>query len=355
MITMRSATPQRTTGLKLPTWLKLDLMLIIAIAILVVIGVITIGGQFLEPPNLRVILMSCGVSGLLAISQTLVLIVREIDLALGATLVFAPLMAVFSADKIEFAINHRGLLVGLTGNLTGGWWLIVFLTLVYATVIGIVMSFITAYLKIPSFVVTIGLSFVMIGTGYVLSRGTPIFFQNVDGSEFIGNTFIGNLVPWSFVCFLIVAVMIWFIMNWTKIRFRLYATGGNARSATLTGINTRRWCVIAYAMAGAVIGVAAILNMSRMQGIDIGQSANFALQSIVISILGGVRVQGGEGRIFGVVLATIVFTLLMQMLSSLGLNFYGQMVASGLVVLIFTALSKRADSNRLHRMRKIEV
>ncbi|MHA6526130.1 hypothetical protein [Tessaracoccus sp. G1721] len=120
-------------------------------------------------------------------------------------------------------------------------------------------------------------------------------------------------------------------------------------------MDTRRWRVVAYAVAGAIIAVAAILNMSRMQGVDVGQNANFALQSIVIAILGGVGVRGGEGRISGVVLATVAFTLLLQILSSFGFNYYAQMAVSGFVVLIFTAVSKRADSQRLRRMKKIEV
>lgn len=339
----------------LPGWLMLDLMLVAVIVVLLLVGQLTLGGGFLQPANIRVILVACVVGGLLAIAQALALIVREIDLALGATLVVAPLLAAYSADQITYAMTGRGLLVGLTGVLTGGWWLIVGLTVLYSVGIGIVMGILIAYLKVPSFVVTIGMSFIMIGAGYVLSQGTPVAFQDVEASEFIGNAFIAGLIPWSFVCFVLAALIMSFFMNWTKLGPRLYATGGNAHAAALTGVDTRRWRVVAYAVAGAIIAVAAILNMSRMQGVDVGQNANFALQSIVIAILGGVGVRGGEGRISGVVLATVAFTLLLQILSSFGFNYYAQMAVSGFVVLVFTAVSKRADSQRLRRMKKIEV
>lgn len=339
----------------LAPWLALDALLVGANVILLIVGVAVSGASFVQPANIRVMLVSCAVSGLLAIAQTIILIVREIDLAIGATLVVAPLLAVYTADQLVYATTGQGLLIGLTGKLVGGWWLIVGLTVVYAILIGGVMGFVVAFLKVPSFVVTIGLSFVMIGTGYVLSQGTPIFFDGVDGSEFIGNAFIADLIPWSAVCFVAVALVVSFFMNMTKVGPRLYATGGNPRSAALTGMNVRRWRVLAFAASGVIIGVAGILNMSRMQGIDIGQSANFALQSIVIAILGGVGVRGGEGRVSAVVLATFAFSLLAQILSSLSLNFYAQMAISGLVVLVFTSVSKQADSRRLRLMRRIEA
>ncbi|WP_206477508.1 hypothetical protein [Microbacterium sp. KRD172] len=338
----------------IPGWLALDLMLVGVIVVLLIVGQLSVRG-FLQPANVRVVLMACVVTGLLALAQALALIVREIDLALGATLVAAPLLAVHSADQITYALTGRGLLVGLTGGVTGGWWMIIGLTVMLSVGIGVVMGVIIAYLNVPSFVVTIGMSFILIGTGYVISQGTPISFQTVEESQFVGNTFIANLVPWSFICFLMVALVLSFFINWTKLGPRLYATGGNTRAAALSGVDTRLWCVFAYAIAGAIVAIAAILNMSRMQGVDVGQNANFALQSIVIAILGGVGVRGGEGRVSGVVLATIAFTLLLQILSSFGFNYYAQMAVTGFVVLVFTAVSKRADSQRLRHMKKIEV
>ena len=333
----------------------LNYLHVVAIAVLLTVGAAISGGQFVQQANLRVILLACVVSGLLAIAQSLALIAREIDLALGATLVFSPLIAVYTADQIYFAVTGSGLLIGITGTLVGGWSLVVILTLAYATLIGSLLGFMTAYLKVPSFVVTIGMSFVMIGFGYVLSQGTPVFFQNVEGSGVLGNTFLGDLVPLGFLILTSVALATAFLMRWTRIGPRLYAAGGNARSALLAGINVKLWKVFAFTLGGSIIGVAAVLNMSRMQGVDIGQSSNFALQSIVIALLGGVGVRGGEGRIVTVLLATFTFAVLSQLLSAFGFNFYVQMIFAGLVVLVFAGFGKRAESSRLRRAGKIEV
>ena len=316
-----------------------------------------INPTLLSPMNIQVILFACTLNGIISIGQSLVLVSKEIDLSVGANLVFAPILAVNVTNIIYGAATGTGILQGKSGFMTGGWELVVILTLVFAVVVGIGNGLIVTKLKIPAFIATIGMQFLLKGLSYMISNGIPIFIKDVEASKFIGNASIGNIVPISVLVFIAIGLFMIFLCNKTKFGMRLYATGGGLKAAKLSGINTDKWKIIAYAVCGLMVGVAAIISMSRLQGIEITQATkgNYDMNSIAISIIGGIALSGGKGSIAGTMQATGIIAILLNILNIQGLMSYYQLFFTGCIIVVIAIIHQKNESKRLKELKIIEI
>jgi ribose/xylose/arabinose/galactoside ABC-type transport system permease subunit len=329
-------------------------LLLLVIVVEIAIGYL-INPSLLTPSNIQVILFACTLNGLISIGQSLMLIAKEIDLSVGANLVFAPMLAVYTTNIFYNIFTGTGILQGTTGFMTGGWAMVVLLTLVFGALLGLVNGLIVTKLKVPAFVTTIGMAFFMKGMAYVMTSGVPISFQNMEETKFVGNTSLFDVIPISVIIFIIVGLLIIFINSRTKFGMRLYATGGAEKAAKLSGINTGKWKTIIFTLCGFLVGIAAVMSMSRIQGVDITQSAGYDLNSIAISIMGGIAISGGRGSISGTMQATLIVAILLNILSLQGLMAYYQTAITGVVIIILAIIYKRNESKRLKQLKIIEV
>ena len=331
------------------------LLLVVLVAEIIVGWIIS--PNLLSPANIQVILVACTLNGIISTGQSLVLLSKEIDLSVGANLVFAPILAVNVSNIFYKMTTGTGILQGKTGYMTGGWALTVILTLIFATIVGIANGVIVTKCKIPAFIATLGMQFFLKGMSYVISSGIPVFFQNMGETRFIGNTMICNVIPISFLLFVLLGIIVIFLCSKTRIGTRLYATGGGLKAARLSGINTDRWKIIAYAVCGLMVGIAAIISMSRIQGIEISQASrgNYDMNSIAISIIGGIALSGGKGSILGTMQATMIVGILLNILNMQGLMSYYKQFITGCLIVVISIAHQRSESKRLARLKIIEI
>jgi len=314
-----------------------------------------LNSAFLTPMNITVILFACTLNGLLALGQSLVLIAREIDLSVGANLIFAPMLAIYTTNYLSLHLVGTPTLIGSTGMMTGGWTAVMALTLLYAVAIGLLNGLIVTRLLVPSFITTIGMAFFLKGMSNVITNGQPIAFRNLDEAAYLGNVTLWDVVPLSFVIFVSIALVLAFLSSHTRFGMRLYATGGGLKAAGLAGINTDRWRLVSFVLCGLMVGIASILFVSRMQGLDIHQTSAFELNSIAISIMGGIAISGGRGSLIGTMLATIIVAILLNILNLAGFGAFYQSAITGLIVLVLAILYQRRQSQRLKARKVVEV
>ncbi len=331
-------------------------LLLLVLVIEIFVGWL-INPNLLTPMNIQVILFACTLNGIISIGQSLVLISKEIDLSVGANLVFAPILAVNVSSIVYQVTTGAGILQGKSGFMTGGWEMVVVLTLVFAVIVGVGNGLIVTKCRIPAFIATIGMQFLLKGVSYIVSNGIPIFIKDVEASKFIGNASIGNVVPVSVLVFVAIGLVILFLCNRTKFGMRLYATGGGLKAAKLSGINTDKWKIIAYAVCGLLVGVAAIMSMSRLQGIEITQATkgNYDMNSIAISIIGGIALSGGKGSIAGTMQATAIIAILLNILNMQGLMAYYQLFITGCIIVVIAIIHQKNESRRLKELKIIEI
>ncbi len=326
-------------------------ILIIAIVAEIIIGQL-INPSFLTTGNIGVILYSCSALGILAIAESLVLLVAEIDLTVGASAFISPALAIYATNGIYEATTGVSIMRG--GYISDGWVLIVIFTFLIAGVIGLINGLLVVKGKIPAFIATIGMQFTIVGIGFLVTKGTPLFLTRLEGAEVLGNANIG-IIPVCFLVFAAVAALFIFLTRKTKFGMRIYATGGNQKATTLCGINPGKWKIIMYLLSGLLVALSGLIFMSKLQAIDVSQIASYEMTALAIAIIGGMELSGGVGSIGGTVTSTFFMAILLNVMSLAGLLSYHETFVTGLMIVIFAIAHKKRDSKRMRELNIVEV
>lgn len=251
--------------------------------------------NFLTFSNITGVLFSTVVIGTLAIGTTFVIVTAGIDLSIGTG------MALCAVMSGVFLVNwHLPLLLGvLAAILFGG-------------LIGLINGFNVAILKIPPFIATLAMMLVAQGLALVVSHSAPIYFTDVPGYLEIstGNLIPGVNFPNAVIILAVVAVVAAVILNKTVLGRYTYSIGSNVEATALSGINTKKWLIIIYTLAGLFIGLAGVLISARLGSAQPATGMGYELQAIAAVVIGGTSLFGGKGTIVGTVIGALIMSVL---------------------------------------------
>ena len=323
--------------------IRLDSTLIVYIALLgvIVVGAIlvsTVGRNFFSLGNVRDILTGMSVLGLVAIGQTLVILVGSLDLSVPFVISLSSLLA---------ASTMRG----EPSNIAAG----VLLALAVAAAIGLVNGLIVTGLKVNGFIATLGVGLIIKGyldTNYKGSTGNvPAEFQ------FIGATGIGP-VPISTIIMLALATLAFLFLRRTRTGHHMYAVGGSLAVSRLSGLRTSRPIVLAHMICSMTAALAGLLLASRL-GVGsptVGSQGGYDLLSIAAVVLGGTLLAGGRGSIWGTIGGVAIFAVLDSVMSVMQVNPFLKDVVRGIVIVVAVAVyTGRAIQRRRARFATKEV
>lgn len=266
-------------------------LLAIFVIILAVSG-ITKGTSFLNVGNLQSMAKTLTEYGLMAVGCGITMISGGIDLS------------------TVYIANLCGILAGLTMNESrSSIVLAIIVALVVGALCGIFNGFLVSVLKIPAMLATLGTYQLYMGLAVVASKGSTV--SGVTSfSSFAYMTVAG--IPMPFIVFVLMIVVISFIMGKTKFGKRVHLVGTNEKASKFAGINTVSVLIRAYMLSGIVSAVAGLLSLSRINSAKADFGSSYTMQTILISVLGGINPDGGFGSIPGVAIAVLI----LQMLSS---------------------------------------
>lgn len=251
--------------------------------------------NFLTFSNITGVLFSTVVIGTLAIGTTFVIVTAGIDLSIGTG------MALCAVMSGVFLVNwHMPLLLGvLAAILFGG-------------LIGLINGFNVAILKIPPFIATLAMMLVAQGLALVVSGSAPIYFTDVAGYSEIstGNLIPGVNFPNAVIILAVVAVVAAVILNKTVLGRYTYSIGSNEEATALSGINTKKWLIIIYTLAGLFIGLAGVMISARLGSAQPATGMGYELQAIAAVVIGGTSLFGGKGTIVGTVIGALIMSVL---------------------------------------------
>lgn len=266
-------------------------LLAIFVIILAVSG-ITKGTSFLNVGNLQSMAKTLTEYGLMAVGCGITMISGGIDLS------------------TVYIANLCGILAGLTMNeSSSSIVLAIIVALVVGALCGIFNGFLVSVLKIPAMLATLGTYQLYMGIAVVASKGSTVSGVTSFGS-FAYMTVAG--IPMPFIVFVLMIVVISFIMGKTKFGKRVHLVGTNEKASKFVGINTVSVLIRAYMLSGIVSAVAGLLSLSRINSAKADFGSSYTMQTILISVLGGINPDGGFGSIPGVAIAVLI----LQMLSS---------------------------------------
>ncbi len=321
-----------------------------SLLVLALIGVVALGAvlspTFLATSNLQNIMLNVSILGVLALGQTLVMLLREIDLSIGSLMAFGPIAAIELAELI-LSITGASLIQG--GNyVSTGMVLIIALTIVVSMLVGLLNGVITVKGLVPSLIVTLGMLYALRGAAYLLSGGHPLYFTDLEGFMWLGTATTFGFVPVSFLIFLAMGLLAVLVLRYTKVGPAIYATGGNEKGAVYSGVNTRRWRIVAFVFAGFCTSIGALLYTSRLGSVEAAQASGYELSAIAIAVIGGTTLQGGRGTMAGTVLASIILAVVMNIITLEGVVVWYQTIITGLIIVAaaFIHLSQQRASRR---------
>jgi simple sugar transport system permease protein len=272
---------------------------------------------FLTRPNLVNIAQATAPVAIIAAGLVLVLVSGEIDLSVAAVAALAPFNMHYLADYYDVPIL-----------------LAIVLALAISAAVGFVNGAITVYLKVPSFVTTLGTAYVIIGTVLVTSHAFPAPIPD-SATDTIRSWFGAS--DWAHItwCVLIVA---FFHLLLTSTRWGLYtiAVGGNPLGATEAGIRAGRIKIGNFMMVSVLGGFAGILEAFRINTIDPNIGGGFGIMFLAVSaaVIGGTALAGGSGTVAGAFLGALVLAELQNGMNLIGISANPYFVILGVAILV---------------------
>ncbi len=219
----------------------------------------------------------------------------------------------------------------------------VLLVMFIGLAIGLVNGLIVAYLNVTPFIATLGMMLIVYGINslyFDYSGSAPVS----SFSEAYSNFATGAIVLGSFrlsyitIYAAITALLVWIIWNKTRFGKNLYAIGGNAEAARVSGVNVARNLIMIYMLGGALYGLGGILEAGRVGSATNNLGFMYELDAIAACVIGGVSFSGGVGTVGGVVMGVIIFQLINYGLSYIGINPNWQYVIKGSIIVIAVAI-----------------
>lgn len=281
---------------------------------------------FFSVSGLQDVLLGVAVIATLAIAQTLVIVMKHIDLSVGSTIGFA------------------SYIIGASSSWGQNAWWGVGMALLLGLVVGALNGFMVAYLRLPSLVVTLGTLYIVRGIFNELAGGDTVTADRVPtGVGFLGlNTFFG--VPLLFVIAFVLMLVVGFIMKRTRAARDLYAIGSNFTASELVGIPVARRIFLAFLTTGAISGLAGALLLARFQFAAANSGFGLELNVVAACVVGGVAIAGGIGTVYGAVIGAVLLQTITLALGALGVPQFWQQAVNGILLISAISLDRYLQS-----------
>lgn len=291
-----------------------------ALVALIIVGII-VSPTFLTGPNIRDVLVTASVVGILAIGQGVVILAggAGIDLSIGAVMTLATVVAArFQADG-PLAVIVAALGTGAYAGMING--------------LGVTRA------RLEPFIVTLATLTMAQGAAYWVSGASPLYFEGSSSLPFLNEKWLGIQGP--IVVFFVAVIAGHLILSRTVFGRELYLIGGNEEAAHYAGINVRRRRFSVYLISGLCAGLAALLVITQLDTADPNFGSAYNLQAIAAAVVGGVSLVGGRGSLIGVAAGMMLIAIVSNILGLLNVDTYVQLIATGLLVILAVALNRR--------------
>jgi ribose/xylose/arabinose/galactoside ABC-type transport system permease subunit len=156
----------------------------------------------------------------------------------------------------------------------------------------------------------------------------------------------GNLIPLTVIIFFAVILVMNFVMNKLTIGRYVYAIGGNEEAARVAGINIDRVKLKVYLIEGALLGLAGTLMASRLKSAAPAMGVGYELDAIAGSIIGGVSFSGGIGKVWGMVLGTVIIGVINNGMDLLGVQAYYKQIVKGSIIIIAVLIDRKRSGRK---------
>ena len=268
-------------------------------------------------------------------------------LSLGVTFVIATGGIDFSIGPVMFCCA----LVSGYCLTTYGFPMIVSLimSILIGTLFGIVNGYLVSYWKVPPFIVSMASMNIAKGIAAVFTKTQSVSWpQSSDTvNGWYRNLVSVNGIPVGLIIFLVVAAICAMILNKTKAGRYILCLGSNEEAVRLSGVNTKKWKMLAYIICGTLVGIASIFFVAAFTTVQPGYGDQYNNEAIAGCVMGGTSMAGGIASISGTVIGVFIISLLQQGILALGFTKEYQYIITGLIVIgaVYADVSARRRKN----------
>jgi ribose/xylose/arabinose/galactoside ABC-type transport system permease subunit len=314
--------------------------------------------NFLSLRNIMNVLVAITPILLMGLGQTFVIISGGIDLSVGWIMGLSSVVAALVAR--DFVEGGSGDIAAIGAAFVAGTGV--------AMAFGLVNGLIIAKLRVPAFIVTLGMSFVARGVAFLLSGGNVVG-QQPDGMRTFGNesliyvdwangalAFIfkpevtdlalrqlDRVFSWPVVLTAVAVAIAAFILHRTQPGRHTYAVGGNREASLRAGVPVDRLTVLIYVGSAMTAGIAGVLHTARFAGGSSIAGEALLMSSIAAVVIGGVSLMGGRGNIMGTLIGALLIAVLTTGLVMLNVEPFWQYIVIGIVVILAVLIDQARD------------
>lgn len=306
-----------------------------AILLVLLIVVFTaINPAFLSVLNISNTLAFTVELGLIALAMTLLMTAGEFDLSVGAVFGLTPVLM--------WGLFNSGATSMLVAFLFG---------IGIAALIGVVNGWFVTALKIPSFLVTLGMLLVARGTALFITDGFPQRTWSAEG-EWLASLLVGDIrfgalrLYMSLFWFVAFAVLLHYVLTGTKAGNWIQAAGGNANAALARGVNVARTKIALFVLSAVLSGFAGVISSIRTSAANPNSGTGYELEVIAMVVIGGTSLLGGRGTIIGTVLGIFILRLMRNGIVMIGVPGLAYNIFIGAIILGMMALHSWLDRRK---------
>jgi len=271
--------------------------------------------KFFTIVNAQNILKATSTNIMLACAMTLIIIMGQIDISVGSIVGLCGIITATFITKVGMPI-----------------WSSIVIALIIGMILGLFNGFFIAKLNIPPFIVTLATLNIARGLCQVICDGVPVRCSTEDFTIIGSYTVFGGLSI-SVVYSIIFVIIICVLMYKTRMGAYIYAIGGNRQAAEYSGINVKKIMIIPYIISGLFAAFCGVMWTARLGSATPTLGANYELDAIAATVLGGTSMSGGIGKIGGTMIGVLIIGVINNGLVLLSVNSFWQLVAKGCVVL----------------------
>ncbi len=256
--------------------------------------------------------------GFLSLGVTFVIATGGIDFSIGPVMFCSALIS-------GYCLTHYGVPLALS----------LVISILVGILFGIFNGYFVAYWTVPPFIISMASMNIAKGLASVFTKTQSVSWpQSSDANGWYRNLVkVGNF-PVGLVIFLVIAVLCSVLLNQTKAGRYILCLGSNKEAVRLSGVNVKKWEMLAYIICGALVGIAAIFFVAAYTTVQPGYGDQYNNEAIAGCVMGGTSMAGGLASISGTVIGVFIIALLQEGILALGFTKDYQLIITGIIVIV---------------------
>lgn len=264
---------------------------------------------------------------------------------------------VISTGGIDLSIGCVAMCGALIGGVSYNVWgmpiaVSLFIIVIITTLFGCLNGLLIAYCKLPAFVATMGTQYLAQGVGYIVSKVQTMRYPVITSPDgWFKRIFYKTLsgFPSGVIYMVVLFAIASFIFRYTRIGKYACAIGSNCEATRLSGVNTKKWLLLIYIIAGIFAGFSGIFYSATYTSVLPGSGGGMEMNAIAAAVIGGTSLNGGTGTMLGTIIGVFIMAVLKNGLMTVGIQQQWQVLFTGLAVLLAVMLDIYRNERLKHK------